>query len=383
VPIISAPLVLIDGALRGPAAVIIDGDRIVDVIDGLPAAAADHLQLTEGMLTPGLIDLQINGAFGIDFITASPGDWATVAATLPGTGVTAFQPTFTTAPLDTLVAGIAQAAFARDAKSGGARLLGVHLEGPFLSPAQAGVHPIEHMLLPNAAHLDAIVGIGPQDIVTMVTIAPELADALVAVRRLVAAGICVSIGHTDATAAQVRAATDAGATMVTHVFNAMRGLGHREPGAAGQSLADERLVVGLIADLMHVSGEIVSVVMRAAAGRVALVTDAIAAAGMPPGRYELGESTVDVFSDGLPHNAAGAIAGSTLTLNDAVRNVVSVGISPAAAFEAASRVPADLIGRPDLGRLHAGAMADLVWWSDALQPLRTWVGGCVVAPATA
>ena len=216
-PIISAPSVLIDGAFRGPAAVIIDGDRIVDVIDGVPAAADDHLQLPTGLLTPGLVDLQINGAFGIDFITATPADWACVTATLPRTGVTAFQPTFTTAPLETLVAGIARAALARQAQSFGARLLGVHLEGPFLSPAQAGVHPTEHMLTPSAAHLDTLLGTGPQDIVTMVTMAPELTDALGAVRRLVAAGICVSIGHTDATAAQVRAATDAGAAAARRV----------------------------------------------------------------------------------------------------------------------------------------------------------------------
>lgn len=376
-PIISAPSVLIDGVFRGPAAVIIDGDRIVDVVDGRPAHSDDHLELAAGVLTPGLIDLQINGAFGVDFITAGPGDWASVSATLPTTGVTAFQPTFTTAPLDTLTAGLDQARAARQALAGsaGARLLGVHLEGPFLSPAQAGVHPKEHMLAPTAAHLDTLLGRGPQDIVTMLTLAPELAEAVDAVRRLVAAGIVVSIGHTDATAAQVRAAADAGATMVTHVFNAMRGLGHREPGTAGQALADPRLVVGLIADLMHVSGEIVSVVMMAAAGRVALVTDAIAAAGMPPGRYELGESVVDVFSDGLPRNAAGAIAGSTLALDDAVRNVVSVGVRREAAFEAATRVPADVIGRCDLGRLEAGALADLAWWSEDLRPLGTWIGG--------
>lgn len=384
-PIISAPSVLIDGVFRGPAAVIIDGDRIVDVVDGRPAHSDDHIELAAGVLTPGLIDLQINGAFGVDFITAGPGDWASVSATLPTTGVTAFQPTFTTAPLDTLTAGLDQARSARQALAGsaGARLLGVHLEGPFLSPAQAGVHPKEHMLAPTAAHLDALLGRGPQDIVTMLTLAPELAEAVDAVRRLVAAGIVVSIGHTDATAAQVRAAADAGATMVTHVFNAMRGLGHREPGTAGQALADPRLVVGLIADLMHVSGEIVSVVMMAAAGRVALVTDAIAAAGMPPGRYELGESVVDVFSDGLPRNAAGAIAGSTLALDDAVRNVVSVGVRREAAFEAATRVPADVIGRCDLGRLEAGALADLAWWSEDLRPLGTWIGGQATGTAQA
>lgn len=378
VPIISAPLLLIDGELRGPGAVVFENGQIIDVLAGRPAASDDHLALTEGLLTPGLVDLQINGAFGVDFISASEADWHTVASTLPTTGVTAFQPTFITAPLDTLVGGLDRAAAAQRAlaDSSCARLLGVHVEGPFLARAQAGVHPPEHMLEPTAAHLDTILaGEQSRQIITMVTLAPELAGAMAAVRRLVAAGIRVSVGHTDANAAQVRAATDAGASMVTHIFNAQRGLGHREPGVAGQALADPRLVVGLIADLMHVAGEIVTVVMRAAEGRVALVTDAIAAAGMPPGRYELGDVMVDVPADGLPRNSAGAIAGSTLALDCAIRNVVSLGFAPAVALDAATRVPADVLGRKDIGRIETGACADFVWWSDGLKPLRSWING--------
>jgi N-acetylglucosamine-6-phosphate deacetylase len=280
--------------------------------------------------------------------------------------------------MQTLVAGLDRAVAVRHRLADGpyARLLGVHLEGPFLSSAQPGVHQREHMLHPSDRHLDALLDGEPaRSIITMLTLAPELPGAVDAVRRLVRAGVRVSMGHTDATAAQVRAATDAGACMVTHVFNAQRGLGHREPGVAGQALADGRLAVGLIADLMHVAAEIVTVVMSAAAGRVALVTDAIAAAGMPPGRYLLGDTLIDVPDDGLPRNAAGAIAGSTLTLDCAVRNVVKVGVPAAVALEAASRVPADVLGRTDLGRIQPGAFADLAWWSDDLHPLRTWIGG--------
>jgi N-acetylglucosamine-6-phosphate deacetylase len=331
-----------------------------------------------GLLSQGLVDLQLNGAFGVDFISADEAGWETVAAALPATGVTAYQPTFTTAPIETLVAGLQRAVTARQRLAGEpyARLLGVHLEGPFLSPAQPGVHPREHMLHPTAAHLDALLDAeAERSIITMLTLAPELPGAVDAVGRLVDAGIRVSMGHTDATAEQVRASTDAGACMVTHLFNAQRGLGHREPGVAGQALADARLVVGLIADLMHVAAEIVTVVMNAAAGRVALVTDGIAAAGMPPGRYLLGDTPVDVLSDGLPRTAAGTIAGSTLTLDRAVRNLVSVGVPAAVALEAASRVPADVLGRADLGRIAPGTCADLVWWSDDMHPLRTWVGG--------
>jgi N-acetylglucosamine-6-phosphate deacetylase len=386
VPIISAPRVLVGGELVGPAGVVVEGDRIVDVVRGRPDDSPDHMALPSGVLSPGLVDLQINGCFGVDFISAAEHDWHTVASLLPATGVTAFQPTYTTAPIETLVGGLDRAAAARVrlAGPGHARLLGVHLEGPFLSPAQPGVHPREHMRHPTDALLDAILADeGERAILTMLTLAPELPGAVAAVRRLTEAGIRVSLGHTDATADEVRAATDAGACMITHIFNAQRGLGHREPGVPGQGLADSRLTVGLIADLMHVAAEICSVVMQAAAGRVALVTDAIAAAGMPPGRYELGGTLVDVPLDGLPRNAAGAIAGSTLTLDRAVRNVVGIGLPAAAALVAATRIPADVLGRRDIGRLERGTCADLVWWSDDLRPLRTWIGGTEVEPVEA
>jgi N-acetylglucosamine-6-phosphate deacetylase len=172
--------------------------------------------------------------------------------------------------------------------------------------------------------------------------------------------------------------------MVTHLFNAQRPLGHHEPGVPGSALADARYTLGLVADLRHVAPEIVQVVFRAAGGRVALVTDATAAAGMPPGAFELGGSPVVVRDgDGVPRRPDGTIAGSVLRLDAAVRNVVALGVEPAAALEAASRVPADAIGRPDVGRIAPGAAADLVWFDDELVPRRVWVGGREVEPTGA
>jgi N-acetylglucosamine-6-phosphate deacetylase len=195
--------------------------------------------------------------------------------------------------------------------------------------------------------------------------------------------VVVSIGHSDARGAEVEAAVEAGARMVTHIFNAQRGLGHREPGVAGQALADPRLTVGLIADLHHVAPEICTVVMQAARGRVALVTDAVAAAGMPPGSYELGGQQIRISpGEGLARRTDGTIAGSSLSLDAAIRNLVDVGIAASDVLDAATRVPADVLGRTDLGRLATGAKADLVWWSDDLRPLRVWVGGQVAYDAT-
>jgi N-acetylglucosamine-6-phosphate deacetylase len=384
VPITSAPRVLVDGGMVGPAAVVFSDGVVTDVLDGVPAAAPDHVALDSGVLTAGMVDVQINGAYGVDFVKASEDEYRTVARTLPSTGVTAFQPTYITAPVETLVAGLERAAAARDRLRGeaGARILGVHLEGPFLSPDQAGVHPVAHMRHPSPALLDQLLaGEASRRMPSTVTLAPELPGGLDAIRRLTAAGVRVSVGHSNALAADVRAAADAGATMVTHLFNAQRGLGHREPGVAGQALADSRLTVGLIADLHHVVGEVCAIVMRAAPGRVALVTDAIAAAGMPPGHYELGGIEVGIAENDVPRTMDGTIAGSALTLDRAVRNLIGVGCDPVQVLRAATETPANALGRADLGRLVAGALADLVWWSDDFHPRQAWVGGAEVYSA--
>jgi N-acetylglucosamine-6-phosphate deacetylase len=342
---------------------------------GGPGAPAD-IVLPDGVLTAGLVDIQINGAFGVDFAAADEAQWDLVASRLPFTGVTSFQPTFITAPLGELVPGFTVAALAqrRQARGPYARILGVHLEGPFLSPARHGVHEKQYLAEPTANAVERILAAPRADLLTMVTLAPELPGALAAIRRLTAAGVRVSVGHTDATADQITAAADAGATLVTHIFNAQRGLAHREPGVPGATMADRRFYCGLIADLHHVAKEVCLLVWRGARGRVVLVTDAIAAAGMPPGEYVLSGIPV-VLENGVPRNADGTIAGSALTLDLAVRNMISLGLPEAQVIEAASRVPADALGRADLGRIAVGARADLVWWSDSFHPRRTWVDG--------
>jgi len=379
VPIFSAPRLLVEGALTGPGAVSVEGGRILEVLTDVPPPGPDHVALTEGILTPGLVDVQINGMYGVDFIAATDDEWESVSRRMTATGVTAYVPTYITAPVEELAAGLDRAAAARSRLEGStaARIAGVHVEGPFLSRCQSGAHAPELMVDPTPDQLDVLLaGEAERGVLVLLTRAPERAHALEAIRRLCEAGVTVSLGHTDATAAVVRAATDAGARMVTHLFNAQRPLGHREPGVPGHGLADDRLTLGLIADLKHVAGDICCLVLKAAAGRVALVTDAIAAAEMPPGRYVLGGVDVTVGGDGhLPRRADGTIAGSVLTLDRAVRNLVGLGCDPAVVLDAATRVPADAIQSKDIGRLAPGAHADLVWWSDDLHPMRVWVGG--------
>ncbi|HEV2637530.1 MAG TPA: N-acetylglucosamine-6-phosphate deacetylase [Actinocrinis sp.] len=379
-PTIFAPRAVIDGQLTGPVTLTVTDTTITALAFGQDPADADVV-LEQGILTAGLVDIQINGAFGVDFSTATDEDWDHVSRSLPATGVTSYQPTYITAPLGLLLGRLptAGAAQRRQAGTGVARILGIHLEGPFLSPAKHGVHEAKYLIEPSPAAVDQLLGAEGRELVTMLTLAPELPGAFEAIQRLTGAGVRVSVGHTDATAAQIKAAADAGATLVTHIFNAQRGLAHREPGVPGQAMADRRYHCGLIADLIHVVPEICTLVWRGARGRVVLVTDAIAAAGMPAGDYELSGIPVTVGADGVPRNADGTLAGSALTLDQAVRNMISLGLPEAEVVDAASRVPADAIGRPDLGRIGVGARADLVLWSEDFHPLRTWVDGREVA----
>ncbi|MFC4049348.1 N-acetylglucosamine-6-phosphate deacetylase [Actinomadura syzygii] len=351
----------------------------VRVVDGVIAEAGQgppdgpsDVDLPDGLLAPGLVDLQVNGFFGHDMVDADEAAWHTVVGRLPETGVTAFLPTFITAPVATQAAALHRL---RDLLPGlprGTRVLGVHLEGPFLSEKRKGAHNAIYLTDPEPEAVATLLETG---LVKLVTLAPERNGALDAIRTLTAAGVLVSVGHSDATAAQTAEAADAGARMVTHIFNAQSGVHHREPGVATQALIDDRLSPGLILDLHHVGPEAAELVFRAAAGRVVLVTDAAASAGMPPGTYELGGEPITMPEQGPPLRADGTIAGSGLRLDDAVGNAIGLGIGTAAAVDAATRIPAELIGRPDLGRIAPGAAADLVWLGPDHRARTTWVNG--------
>jgi len=357
-----------------PGYVIVRGGVIAEVGAGPPPVSPD-LVLGSGALVPGLVDLQVNGYYGVDLADCDPEGWALVARRLPETGTTAFLPTFITAPVPTLATALRSAAKTAEAVTAGARVLGVHLEGPFLSPARAGAHRQDWIVPPSPGAVAELLEAG-QGVLRLLTLAPEADGALAAIGMLTAAGVLVSVGHSDATAAEVAAGAAAGARMVTHLFNAQRALHHREPGVVGQALTDQRLTSGLIVDLSHVSAAACAIAFAAAPGRICLVTDAAACAGMPPGRYVLGGQPVDLPpGGGAPVRPGGTLAGSALRMDQAVSNAVAVGLGLPEAVAAASRIPADLIGRPDLGRLAGGAAADLAWLGDDLCTRAAWVAG--------
>jgi N-acetylglucosamine-6-phosphate deacetylase len=362
-----------------PGWVEVRAGAVTGVAQGAPPGAPD-IALPAGTLLPGLVDLQVNGYFGEEFQNANASGWAAVAARLPQTGTTAFLPTFVTAPPGALTAALrAASSLVPRLPGGGARVLGVHAEGPFIAPARKGAHNEAWITAPTPAAVDELLDAG-QGVLRLVTLAPERDGALAATSRLADAGVLVSIGHSDATARQVAEAADRGARMVTHLFNAQRPLHHREPGVVGQALTDPRLTSGLIGDLRHVSALACVLAFTAAPGRICLVTDAAACAGMPPGSYRLGGEAIQLPpGDGEPPaRRDGTLAGSALRMDAAVANMVASGIALQDAVAAASRIPADLMGRPDLGRIAPGAPADLAWLGEDLRTAAAWVDGKLV-----
>ena len=341
----------------------------VDVEDGRVAAIGLSPAAAGGLAVPGFVDLQVNGYAGVDFLTAEPAGYAAAGAALAAAGVTAFQPTVISAPPATLRLALERAAAAADACP--IRLLGFHLEGPFLSPGRRGAHPPEYLREPDPRLAEELMAAGP---VAAVTLAPELPAALELIERLVGRGVAVRIGHTDADAATAHAAFDRGASAITHVFNAHRPFSARDPGPAGAALTRDEVTVTAIADGVHLAPETLALVRRAAGPRLCLVSDAIAAAGLGDGRSTLGEQEIEV-REGRSTLADGTLAGSVGALDQAVRLLVGNGATLADAVHAASRRPALLAGHPELGMLETGAPADIAVLDDDLRVTRTLVGG--------
>jgi N-acetylglucosamine-6-phosphate deacetylase len=345
--------------------VLLRGD--VELADGRITAVGVNGGGGSGIAIPGLVDLQVNGFGGVDFATADAAGYRRAGEALLEHGVTSFQPTLITAPEEHLVAALAEV----PREPIGPRVIGAHLEGPFLSPLRLGAHPATARRDPDPALLERLLAAGP---VSEMTLAPELEGALALIDLLHARGVVASCGHTDATAEQAALAFDRGAATVTHLFNAMRPLGHRDPGIAGAALARDDVIVQVILDGHHIAEETARVVWRAAGGRVALVSDAIAAAGVGDGNYRLGDVDVEV-RDGVARRQDGVLAGSALALIDAMRLLHALDVPLADAVGAATSVPARIVHRSDLGSLRPGANADIVVLGDGLEIRTVFVGG--------
>lgn len=366
------------------AAVLIDGGRIVavDAARALPCpAGAEVIDAAGLLLVPGFIEMQFNGGFGADFTDDPAAIWR-VAEALPRYGVTGFLPTIITSPPEKVALG--QRVVMEGRKGGvtpplqrGAEPLGLHVEGPFLNLKKKGAHNPAYLRLPS---LEAAAGWSPETGVRLVSLAPELPGSLEVICALADRGVLVSAAHSMATYDEAVAGFDAGIRYGTHLFNAMPALGHRDPGLPGALLTDERTTVGIIADGIHTHPAIIKLVWQALGpARLNLVTDAMAALGMAPGDHLLGdfEVTVDGTSARL---ADGTLAGSILSLDQALRNLIAfTGCSLSEALATITTTPAKALGLAhERGRIAAGQIANLVLLTPDLHVQATIVQGEIV-----
>ncbi len=372
--IIAAPRWFSDGVFHGPVALRMEAGRIAEILE--PAVRAD-VTLTNGFLSPGMIDLHNNGAFGVDCATASTKEWGQYISGLAACGVTSVMPTFITAPLADLQGSAARLA---DAMPRHGAILGLHLEGPFLAPFRCGAHRRDWLLEPDAGQVDGVLSGALGQVLRLITLAPELPGAPAAITRLAAAGVVVALGHTDATATQMRAGVDAGARLVTHVFNAQSALHHRAPGAPGVALTDERLFPCLIADGVHVDPLLLKLAF-AANERAIAVTDSIVLAGLEPGaRRDFGGAEA-VLERAVGVRADGTLAGAGITLDEGVRRLIAAGVAPRVALAAATNRPAAALELSARGRIAPGCRADVIWWGDDFTVRQVWTGNAASAPS--
>lgn len=372
---IAATQVLLPEGLM-PATITVDEGRIAAIEHGISNA---KVEIEEGYLAPGLIDLQLNGAFGVDFASATADEWNHVTTSLPSTGVTAFLPTVITNPVASLVDQILGAPESVDEFA--AQPLGFHVEGPFISKQHRGVHREDYISDPLAASVQALIDTRR---VRLVTMAPELPGAMDAIKQFAGAGVIVSVGHSSATSEVTHDAANAGARVVTHLFNGMTGIHHREPGVAAAALADTRFTCGLIADLVHVHEDAIKIAFTSAEERVALVTDALVGLGLPPGTFAFGGKDITIGPDFVARDANGILAGSVVRMDHAIGNCIALGIDPAQVLRAASTVPAGVLGDHARGTITVGARADLTWLAMAdgrLSTQATWINGTQVYTA--
>jgi len=358
----------------GRAAVVFEEGRILDVVrDPLRSDLPRDVREVDAFICPGFVELQINGSFGVN---VGPDGEALkrLARELPKTGTTSFLPTLISSPIGCYQAFLDALSGARNVSS--ARMLGAHLEGPFLSPLRKGAHDPANLLPIDLGLIQELAGSG---LVRMMTLAPELPRAREAIRLLLENGVAPSAGHTDATYEELTGAVDEGLRAGTHIYNAMSPLQHRAPGAVGALLSDGRTRVGIIVDGVHVHEAALQIAYRQKGpDALALVTDAMEAAGMPDGEYELGGRTVRLEAGAvrLPDES---LAGSALTMDAALRNAARLLEIPLhEALRMITSTPAAVLGLPAKGNISPGADADLVVLSAEGEVRETVVAGRII-----
>lgn len=369
--VLAGPRIVTPDGIVDDGYVRVDGETIAAVGTGRPDG--DVTTVDGAWILPGFVDIHVHGGGGYTFTTGAPAQARGVAAFHLRHGTTTLLASLVTAPAEVLLA--AATAYAPLAADG--VLAGVHLEGPYLSHVRCGAQNPAYLREPSTDELDRLIG-ASDGTVRMVTIAPEL-PALDTIRYLVDRGVVAAIGHTDATYEQTLAGVAAGASVGTHVFNGMAPPHHRAPGPVFALLGAVGVTCEFVADGAHLHDGALAFALGAARGRAALVTDAMAAAGMPDGDYDLGGQVVTVAAGVARLAGRDSIAGSTLTMDAALRRAVGLGVSLVDAARLTAGTPAAAIGRDDVGALAPGRRADLVVLDDELRVRRVMRAGAWVA----
>jgi N-acetylglucosamine-6-phosphate deacetylase len=373
--------------ILAPGWLTIAGHSIAALGDGDPPYTQGIVDLGARVIAPGFVDLHVHGAEGAQVNGDDAHEVADAVRRLAEHharhGTTALLATTVSGSLAALqetVRGIGECV--RERSPAAARVLGGHLEGPWIAASRAGAHDVWHLRTPSRDDLERLLDASPR-VVRMITLAPELDGALDVIAAIVNAGVVASIGHTDADLRVTRAAIDAGARHITHLFNAMPSLHHRRPGPVGAALTDPRVTVEVIADGVHLHPLVLGLVLRAVGDRMVAVTDASAGVGLPAGRSRLGARELIVSEDRVVlADAPDTLAGSLLTMDRAVANLVAAGAALSSAVTAATATPARAIGELDHGVIREGAAADIVVLDPELRCAATVVGGQVAFDPT-
>ncbi|MBS7607389.1 MAG: N-acetylglucosamine-6-phosphate deacetylase [Candidatus Bathyarchaeia archaeon] len=371
---IKAGLILTPNNVVREGYVLVNGDKIFGISLDKPKDVSEIHKYDDCILTPGFIDIHTHGGFGIDVTYSSEKDIIELSRILPTTGVTAYMPSTVTDSSEQIEMAIKRINSASRVR-GGSKILGIHLEGPYLNPLRGGAQSAEYMRKPSLEEFERFYGMS-HGLVKRITIAPEIEGGIDFIREVIGRfGVKVSLGHSDATYEQTSSAIDAGANIITHIYNGMREFHHREPGIVGAALMAKNVYVEIIADLIHLHPATISLILKCkGSNKTILVTDATSGAGLKNGVYWLGPRKV-IIKNGVARTEDGILAGSTISMIKAVQNILKVGFPLKEAIRMATTTPCNAMDLRSIGRISRGYKADVLIMNKQLEIVEVYIDG--------
>jgi N-acetylglucosamine-6-phosphate deacetylase len=371
---IKADVILTPQEVFREAYVLVEEDKVAGVSKDKPEGLKDVHKYDNCILAPGLVDIHIHGGFGIDLTYSTAKGVIEFSKNLLATGVTSYMPTIVTESFDMMRSAVKNISEVSSMR-GGSRILGVHLEGPYLNPVRGGAQPKEYIRKPSLEEFEKLYD-ASRGLIKRVTVAPEIEGGIVFIREVKEKfGVKVSLGHSDATYEQALKAIEAGANIITHLFNGMREYHHREPGIIGAALTARKVYSEIISDFIHLHPATINLVLKCkGTDKTILVSDSISGTGLSDGFYMLGSHKI-IIKDGIARTESGSLAGSTLTLIKAVQNMVKMGVNLKEAVKMATSTPCNAIGIKKIGRIARGCKADLIILDRNLNVIETYIDG--------